>query len=466
MTSALSGALFAQIILILVGLGLLQILFYRRKISFVFWGPFAWAFGVLFLYMVGQACVQLNVLENRWHYPVLILGIVIIAAGSLVRYRAESREEFSGFQGRVKWYEAIVILLLLVKVVSCFYILMTNPVISSDAADPLRWMGLAKVITAEGILPDHVQASDRFCPSLLPAWTCMFLSRWHDNLASLPWFMTYLSIAGVSFVTCFRMTGHRFASLAGTYLFASLPIAVVHVLRPGYSDLLESYFFLTALAFILLAFFCADGGRSLVIFPLVSAVGCLLTKQEGALWALWIVMTVVSFYLNVYRQVPWGRILPTLAVLAAICYLVYFFGAEWFREHIQMGRKFESIFIKQYDREALPVFFSAIFKKGSFNLWWWFVAAMVLFLWLKKTSLTEKVLILFVVFLPGAVLYYSCFTGGILWNLIGTSVARFMLQIAGLFLPLYCFFMRSVVLRKRSPLEGMVIGGREDLTVN
>ncbi len=442
-------ALSTQLILIITGLGLFQIFLRQKRISLFFYLPYAWGAGLLYLYAAGWVFVRLQALKGVWHYPVLGIALVLSSVALWLRRRApETHERF--WTGKpLRWYEWTVLLLVFFKITIALFVLLTNPVIDSDAANPLRWVGLSKVIMSSGILLDGFYHKDLLPPSLLSVWVHFGISRWRDNLVGLPWFFTYLSLIGISFVTCYKVQGDRLVSFVVAYLYSALPLAVVHVIRPGYADLLIAYFVLSSVAWVTLFLSRDQTQVTYLIFALMGAAGCVLTKKEGLLWAAWIIFVIFSHYLNHFKGVSWKKILEIQAVLLAIAFVLYLLSAEWVRTHFKMDDRVQWLFIQQFDVKAIGVFWRFALGMGTFNLWWWFSLIMAVFLWVKKTPREVKAFAFYLALLFFGVFYYSCFTGNVPVTLSGTNVGRFLLQISGLGLPLYVFFMRDIALVKR-----------------
>ncbi|MFH1243859.1 MAG: hypothetical protein V1689_16080 [Pseudomonadota bacterium] len=349
----------------------------------------------------------------------------------------------------MRWYEWIILLLVFFKVATAFFVLLTNPVIDSDAANPLRWVGLSKVIMSSGILLDGFYYEDRLSPSLLSVWAHCGISQWRDNLVGLPWFFTYLSLIGISFVTCCKVQGSRLVSFVAAYLCSALPLAVIHVIRPGYADLLIAYFLLSSVAWVTLFLGRDQRQITYLIFALMGVAGCVLTKKEGLFWGAWIMFVIFSYYLNHFRGVPWKRILGIQAVLLALAFVFYLLSADWIRTHFKLDNRWQCLFTRQFEPKAIGVFWEFALGMGTFNLWWWCSLIMAAFLWVKKTPPEVKVFAFYLVLLFFGLFYFSCFTGNVAMTLKGTNVGRFLLQISGLGFPLYVFFMRDLALLER-----------------
>jgi hypothetical protein len=100
--------------------------------------------------------------------------------------------------------------------------------------------------------------------------------------------------------------------------------------------------------------------------------------------------------------------------------------------------------MKRYDPAAIRIFLDEVFLRGSFNLWWWFFVAGILWAWLKSKSQEFAILALYGLALFCGLFYFGCFTGNVTLTLRGINVGRLLLQISGLLLPLAVFLLRDL----------------------
>lgn len=461
MTSGLLLALLAQLALVGAGLALLQLLTRSQRIPLLGSLPFAWGTGVMVLYCVGAIAVRMDVLRGSWHFALLALFALLGAWAWRVRARlprepetveaadAAGSAESPGSSARWRWYEWLLLALILLRGSSVLAGVLLDPVIDSDAANLTRWVGLAKAMVGAGGLPEEMAYRDRFFPSLLSAWTAMFLPRWHDSLVSLPWFFTFAALVGVAFVGCYRLTGRRDAALLSSYLFASIPLSALHVIRPGYSDLIACYFFLSANVFLLAAISRPSFRSSELYLLLLSTAACAMTKQEGAIWAVWCWVVVVSFHLHRRRNAPWGRILAIEACAVLVLYLAYLASADLIRSHVELDPRVAWLFEIEFDWAAVRAFGVSAFLSGSFNLWWWIFGLLGAFVAVGSQRADSRVMLLYVASLFLGVFYFACFTGNVGLTVAGTNLARFLLQVTPLILPLWVVFANELLPAER-----------------
>ncbi|MDD5217463.1 MAG: hypothetical protein PHN49_06165 [Candidatus Omnitrophica bacterium] len=445
-------SLVTQAVLIMTGLSLLQIFSPRRKIRWLEYLPYAWGLGVVVLYIAGGMFVKMTFLRGAWHIAVLAFIAPVISAAFRIRKKTQAPKEPFLTSGKFAWYEWLVTVLIAAKVISVLYVQMVNPVIDSDATHPDLWMGLAKVIRDAGTLAPQVKQTGYHFASLLPAWISMFLPRWHDSLVSLPWFFAYASMIGISFVSSCRILRSRFAALILAYLFASIPLAMIHVIRPGYSDLILSCFFLMGLSVIALGYTRtpAQNVPLWMSVAVLSALGGLLTKHEGVIWGCWMIAVWMGYYLHARRGWTWRKIFGSFLILGIAFYIIAIISVDFLQKMSFINDRFTRLLELRYQPGTMTAFMKMVFWRGSFNLWWWFIFLMVMTLWIKPSSSWAKAMALYVLAATGSVFYLACFTINVEYTMLGTNIARVLLQISGVFLPIYCFFVKEIL----SPVSG------------
>lgn len=440
----------AQYVLIAIGWSLLQLVRKDKRIATLSSLPLAWGIGVLWLYIWGWFLVRIPQLEHAWHWPIVVSAVILGGLAWVRRSRAPQQPNLGDSFQKLSWVEWGLVVLIVSKFIMIVTVMHTQPVIDSDATNPFRWVGLAKIMGVRGTLPAEIVYTERFFPSLLPAWTAMFLSRWRDNIICLPWLVFYISLAGAFYVGAMKIIKSRTASLMGAYFMASLPLAITHVIRPGYADLLLAAYFLIAMITLTQVYMKRDM-KTLDIFILgVAIMGCVLTKMDGALWGLWLLVVGVSGYLRFSREVSWKRILLVQFVGGVILVILYS-TAIYFRselglrpEDFDLSTRYKLFFESTYNAKAAAAFTRMAFHHGSLNLMPWFGVVGILFLLLRKSTTEAKIMAGYVVVLCAVLFYISCFTVVARYTVQGTNTGRFFLQLVGLFFPVYCFVLRDL----------------------
>lgn len=443
MTSVFFIALFSQTLLVLSGLALLQLINFKERIRILTLIPYAWGTGAILLYLAGGIFVKSEWLPHDWHFAVACGMAVLIVAGTIVHLQRQPTRSQAPSPS-IRWYDALIIVLIVFKVGLVAYICMVNSVMDSDATDMRRYIALAKKIS-EGVSfsevieqgPGHKAPLG---PSLLSAWIRMFLDRWHDSVASLPWLLAWLFSGCIASFTCYRVSRHFTASLVCGYLFLSLPLAATHVFRSGFHDLLVMYFFIIGIGTLSLAFLSREKpDLTWLALTIVAVAGTALCKSEGKVWALLLAVMWINYYLYTYKNVPWSKLIVVQISMAGVLFLIHQFVLDesFFRDLADPRHRLMAP--SAFDERAITRTLETMFLQGSFGTWWWSVIlAGCYFLLSRETPANTKSMVFFIFSTLLAVFYFANFTGNIKYTLISTNVSRFLLQLAGLLIPLYC----------------------------
>jgi hypothetical protein len=216
-------------------------------------------------------------------------------------------------------------------------------------------------------------------------------------------------------------------------------------MRPGFADLIVCYFFLVGAVCVARLFASAGDELALTLVALVAAAGCALSKKEGVVWAVWIIAVLGSYGVHIRWAVRWRRILVAEFVVAALLFVAYHVTMGWVRANVEMDRRAALLFVRDFEPGAVTGFLDAALGMASFHLWWWFVVLMFVAIWIRRAPCGGGALTLYVGALLAGLLYFACFTGNAELTVLRTNVGRFLLQLAGVFVPLYALFIRQVV---------------------
>lgn len=297
-----------------------------------------------------------------------------------------------------------------------------DPWIDSDAANHHRWIGLAKLIREQG-LPRGARV-DPPGPSLAVAFVAAFFSRWRDQAASAVWLCAWLAVAALGFAMSARVRSRALAALL-VCAFATAPLLIAHVVKPGFAEALLTLFLLAGLALLERREgpLGARGWALLAIF----AAGLAMTKLEGKAWAAWLILAALTRALQP-RLKPHALAAAWTAAAAGLVAL-----------HLALGERLEPaagtaddrmrwIFEHHWAPRALMRFAADALSASSFALlWWWTLAAAI---WLLLRSSEDRLWLLVCAAPLAAVFYFCCFTGNVAHTLIGTDVSRFLLQLS------------------------------------
>lgn len=216
-----------------------------------------------------------------------------------------------------------------VKALSMAASIAWNPGRCEDAL--AYWLFKAKSVTLLGQVP--LSPDDPFYlggsnpkypiyPSMIAAWIPLVVGEWHETLSVLPWLMTFVMLPVLAASILPNRTP-RLIRLMAAYLIGSLPLAAIHVLRPGYVDLILASFLMGALGLVLQCREQPRRGTLLLATLLFIAAAC--TKREGAMAVAAVLATLVPFALFKQRQTRgiW-KPLPSLLATAAVTGIVVF----------------------------------------------------------------------------------------------------------------------------------------------
>ncbi len=446
MTSILSIALLTQLLLVLSGLALLQIANYKERIQILPLIPFAWGTGAVLLYLMGRIFVKSEWLLHDWHLVVAGGMALLIIIGAFIYLRGPpGQNEIARIPLRsIRWYDALLITLILIKVILVTYICMVNSVTDSDATAMRGYVALAKKI-GEGVSFSEVMDrgtghTSPLGPSLLSAWIRMFQDRWHDSIGSLPWLLAWLFGGGIAFITCDRLSRHLTASLACAYLFLSLPFATIHVIRSGFHDLLTMYFFIAGISVLSCTFLVGKKpGAAWLTAGMIAILGVALCKTEGKMWALFLAVMWINYYLLASSGIAWKKLIAAQLLLAAVALVVYYLAVD--KEFLQgfENQRLRLMAPRAFEKEAFAMTVTIAYGSGSFGIWWWATGLAGIYLLVaRKVPAMTKITAFFVFSILLAIVFFANFTENIQATLIGINVSRFLLQVAGLLLPLYC----------------------------
>ena len=425
-------ALVAPMILVLFGGALYQLCYPRKRISLLEALSFGWGLGLVLLYLLGLGLAQLKIpLVYLTTIIVPITGLTLLVA--FLKTRGCNRTQTVATNWNLLTVGIFV--LICMKLLLILSLSLSNPIVDSDAADQGRWMGRAKTISMQEFVVASTPSSEKLSPSLIPIWSALFLSRWHDSLVAIPWWFTLIAFLSIICDTAFRMTNDWTYSLGLSGLFLTLPLLSVHVIRPGWSDLIVAYLLAASLSIFIRQFLLRDESRFNYLLITLFSIGLFLTKQESIAWAAWIVVITMSFLVVHQNRVSWKTLIVGQLIGLAFLYLLYFALSGYVLEHFELDGKTASIFEKRMEVAVIKAFFTSLLFRGGFNLLWWFylIASVYLMFWSKVPE--HRVLTFYSLGLFMGLFYLCCFTANAEFTILGTNQGRFLLQLSSLALP-------------------------------
>jgi hypothetical protein len=291
--------------------------------------PLAWRLGMGFL--TGQfAVVALLYVSLRClgggnaGWIAAILGVACAAGYDLRRRRKtpamDAAAPTTALTGSQRWLLYVITAGLVVKLAMMLASVSVVTIRGDDAIS--IWLYKAKVIASLDALPldpdDPYYLGGSFANyplmnSLAAAWPTMLSGAWDERLAVASWPAFYLAavlvVAGGLRADCGPLV-----AWAAAYVVASVPLAIVHVLRPGYADLPLAAFAVATMASAMA--WRRNGHPGDLALALIMATAMACWKREGIAVALIIVLVMLPTRRRLAERtgsLPWGR----LALLAA-----------------------------------------------------------------------------------------------------------------------------------------------------
>lgn len=239
---------------------------------------------------------------------------------------AEAAHCFEGSlsRGPSAWFAlavAMMVVLTAAKLATFIGVALDVPIRADDAYT--IWLYKAKVIAGLGTLPLNPAApfyqagSYTNYPPMAPliaAWPVMCAGQWSEGLVALTWLIFYVSLI---FIVggALASIGCRRRAIVAAYLAGSIPLACIHVYRPGYADLpLACVVAATVGALLRWRQF---GRATDFVVAVVFATAAACTKREGIGYAVLVLLVFGAAGVAFWRSAPRGACLITAFALAA-----------------------------------------------------------------------------------------------------------------------------------------------------
>lgn len=441
MTLILLKNLTIILFLIMTGFAIMQLILKENRISLLQYLPFSFPVGVIFVYIISYLPVHLNLMPESWHWFSLSLGLLVIIFGCY--YYLKQPKLALSWDLKFYFYDYFLVALILVKVFILIYINMVNPVVDSDATNPYRHVGLAKLFFWGYPIEETTAYTSgravKISPSIMHTFINSFQLRWHDSVATIHYQFFYIfSLLMVIYAGLKLKIKPTFVLLAA-YIFTTQPLVAIHVIRPGYADLLVMSYFMVALVALMSYFLSKQQSPDRLTWLLlfIAIFGMMSNKLEGIIASAWTISLFTFLFLVRRWHFNWLKLLAISTAIIFILYLVYFFIGDWLIQNFDLSVGTQVMLQKRYDPKAINAFFQQMFIGGGQGLvWWLFILCSILALF-KTRKLEHRLLIGFAIVLVIAVFYFSCFTDNVQWTLNYTNVGRFLLQLSPLFIVSY-----------------------------
>ena len=411
---------------------------------------------------------------------VLVLGLNVRHFSNLKNISLFKQPE-SYFKGPfpVKWYEAILLLLIAEKIIVILWQLFRMPTYFSDAIK--HWSLTAKAIyssTNFSMVPNSYEFLGRDFyavvgyPLQIPIYRAIQATlnfEWNEFVSRSDGFLFFLIICGFIGISFFRFTGKRWMAIGAVYIVASLPLQVWHA-ASGYADIGVEAFLLAAVycliyrkwtlcgVFMAGTIWCKDDGLALYLPGLILAV---LTFQFFSTDVSWKkrFKNISLFFVGLATITPWliFQAMYTNSVLARVLDpLKELFS---FREYdpndyrvvlTQVGEQFQNA------QPSYELFWEKVFIGSTHGLLWLVVfVALALLSWKMIRDAMGRSLLLFFISTCVIIFYVFTYTTAYEFLLIETTVHRILLQFsaASLMVLGYGISLHDLSLIKRGALE-------------
>src|SRR5262249_51555294 len=140
----LARALLAQLLPTAAGLSMIQLLKGRERIRWLPLLPYAWGVGVVLLYLCAQVLVRTDLLVGSWHLAAAAGMAALSAAGGWRYLRAAPTSESPGAELPWRWYDGVLVALILSRVGLVAWLNGHDPIFDSDATLASGYATLAK----------------------------------------------------------------------------------------------------------------------------------------------------------------------------------------------------------------------------------------------------------------------------------------------------------------------------------
>lgn len=182
----------------------------------------------------------------------LLLGLTILISGLAVALKKVSwpKIDFS-LQPltQIRWFEWLLILTVLEKVLFAFWLLTDTPLYADDSLS--HWAGRARALYGQvnwsydsdsSVFLGHVGTANY--PLGMPIWralTAVINGSWNDALARFDSLPLFISAVAASWSVMWRLTEKRWLAAASAFLICALPLQAWHA-AAGYGEVaVEAY---------------------------------------------------------------------------------------------------------------------------------------------------------------------------------------------------------------------------------
>ena len=351
-----------------------------------------------------------------------------------------------------RWYEWILGIFILEKIIFISWQLLRMPAYHSDALK--HWSAAAKAMytgknyTLISGLPSFLGKKMGFVseyPLGVPIWRAIsasFNMGWNDFIARSDGLLFLLLLAGLIYVAFKYFTNRRWMALGAAFIVVSLPLQVWQG-ASGYVD--------NAVAVFALATIWSFIRKDWILSGLFAA-GAIWSKNDGLAIFLPGFLAAAFFYNVFLKEITWGVKLKRLihigvGIVPIVPWLVFqaLYSSSIFNRIVKpIQGLFSSIDVPDYQvvlvqtgkrfensPGSLSLFWEHVFTGSSHGIFW-LVALLAIILLSKKliTDLLGRCLLFYMLITSVIIYYVFTYTPAYEFLLIQTTIHRTMMQFA------------------------------------
>ncbi len=275
------------------------------------WTRFGWGASIALGWFVGQAVVMfasyaMVALRGAEVIRPGAIGMLVIGGAAILIHQHRTRPTPNGNHATsapLTWIEralfAALIVSLTAKLFSGGASIMWNPGRCEDAL--AYWLFKAKTVTLLGQIPfsmDHPfylggsNPKYPIYPSMIAAWIPLVLKEWLEPASVIPWLLNFLMLP-IAAAFVLPQGTPRLLRLVAAYVVGSLPLAAIHLFRPGYVDTILAAFLFCGVGVLFEWRERPRSGTLVLAGLLLIATAC--TKREGLMAVIAVMGSFVAY---------------------------------------------------------------------------------------------------------------------------------------------------------------------------
>ncbi len=439
------------------GVGLLAAL-RRRRLSLAGLIGTGWFLGQML--MIALLSLTL-LLTGTGHARVVLLILAIIgllSCPAAFRHRPGSITDIPSRQAaslkRPSVWKSLVAVLLVGSIgIRIGYMALDQWSVSARCDDAISmWLFKAKSIAVLDRLPTdpsndyYLGGSNPHYPlasPLIAAWLPMVAGQWEERIATAPWLLCYLNLL-LLIGGGLRRWLTRPQAIAAAYVVGSLPLMAMHVVRPGYSDLMLAAFLAACVCYLMT--WKATGQTGDLVLGGLFALTAACTKREGP--------PVVAITLAILVGGSWRQLLPYSRAIRLTLAAATVMGALLILCVVGFSDHAENVSAIGYHSGVWSALARHLFVWDSFHILFWLVAASLPVLFWRKKLADGISAALLIICWCGLIAAIFVLTPQAVFALNDQTPSRLFLQVAPSIVLVLGAVLGTTVLRERESLDG------------